>query len=448
MMFDASQPRHVLALLVCATLTAQVVEREQGGEKAADGLWLIARAEQGGRVGVMRSFSQGITVDSEHDLWCMVQEYEAKSPTARDLWLYRSDNGGKAWQRVTKAPCPWSSYGAIAGEPHTQILHVGWAGKRQDEAHASALYQRFDADQGVWLGEAEVLQKGVGVENQFSISGLAVGGDGVVTALVATHRRPRQPPWPSGWSSGLMIRRAQAAPGDGGKPRVKWSGPFPVNTNTYAVWGNLQLQGGQAHATYRSSPSHSIIAYRSFSLERQAFDQPRDVEISVKPKTGRSVSNASALVVGPFGGRTVVYPAAASGRRAVSNGQLLVSYAGSGDKWQTTVLCEDPKLRSGNLSHEHFALVRGPGSQAIALFSLVNEGFRVLYRRTLDSGKPMEPARVVARSKLEGAYKRIVGMRDGRIRTGVWAVVSGDGEGAALGARAILAPRPVKTRWQ
>ena len=105
-------------------------------------------------------------------------------------------------------------------------------------------------------------------------------------------------------------------------------------------------------------------------------------------------------------------------------------------------------MKSGNVAHEHFALVRGPGPQAIALYSKVSEKFRVLYRRILDNGKPMEPERCVARSKLDGAYKRIVGMRDGRIQTGIWAVVSGDGDGAKLGARAILAPRPVKTRWQ
>lgn len=427
--------RSSLLLLACSGLAAQgPVPR-----KSADGLWLVAPAPETARISTTRAFSQGLTVDAENRVWCLLVEYRVNQPNSRQMWLYCSKDDGKSWQRVTKAPGEWASYGAIAGEPDSQILHVGWAGNAAGKPFASALYQRFDAGQGVWLGEPEVLQEGVAEENQFTVSDLALDANGALTVMVATHRHPKNPPWPSGWSSGLMIR-------DAGKH--KWQGPFPVHTNTYGVWTNLQLRDGRAHTTYRTSSGRSLIGYRSFSLATEEYDQSSDVEISVPQSSGRHVANASSLVVGPFGSRTVLYPAAAHGNGPGDNGQLLIAFAGSDDKWRTEVLCDDPQLQTGNVSHEHFALAQGPGSQAIAIYSKVSEGFRVLYRRIVENGKPMGVEREIARSDLRGAYYRIVAARDGRFRTGVWAVVVGDQEAAALGVRAVLAPRPMKTRWQ
>lgn len=386
-------------------------------------------------------FSQGLTIDGENNVWTMVVEHGVGDPDNRDVWLYCSKDGGKGWQRVTKLPANWSSYGAIAGEPGTQVLHVGWAARLHGKAHSSAVYQQFDAGQGVWLGELETLQEGSGREDQYSVSDMALDANGLVTVLVATHRRPKQPPWPSAWSSGLMIREP-------GKPKAKWAGPFPVHVSSCGVWANLQVRDGRAHTSYRTSRRRSIIGYRSFSLADRKYDQATDVDVSVTPKSGRHVANASSLVVGPFGHRTVLYPAAAHGIRVVDNGQLLIAFAGDDGKWHTEVLCDDPRINSGNVAHEHFALVQGPGAQAIAIYSKVCEGFKVLYRRILENGKPMEQERVIARSNLRGAYSRIVSMRDARVRSGVWAVVDGTKEGEALGVRAVLAPRPPKTRWQ
>lgn len=228
--------------------------------------------------------------------------------------------------------------------------------------------------------------------------------------------------------------------------REAWQGPFPIQVGTYAVWPNLQLNAGLAHLTFRSSPSHSIIAYRSLSLGQGGFEQDRELEISVAPSSGREVANANSLLVGPFGGRTVLYSAAT--QRGPGNGQLVLAYAEAGGAWQTTVLAEDPPMRSGNVPHDHFVLVRGPGRQAIALYSKVGEQHRVLYRRIVENGRPMEPEREIARSELAGAYERLTGMRDSRLTTGLLALVCGNGAGATLGVRAVLAPRPVTTRWR
>jgi len=423
-----------LSVELCAQKAAPVIE-----QKAEDGLWLVAPQVGDALMSVTRSFSQGITIDGKKNVWCLVQSYEVNKPKERTLWLYRSKTGGRSWQRVTKAGPTWSAYGGIAGEPDSEILHVAWAARLNGAEHSSAVYQRFDAGQGVWLGEPQVLQEGVGAQDQFSVSDLAMAADGVLTVLVATHRHPKQPPWPSGWSTGVMTLQ----PG-----QKKWSGPYPIHTNRYGVWANLQVRDGRVHTTYRSSPSHSIIGYRSFSLANQKYDQKKDVEVSVQPKTGRSVANASALVVGPFGNRTVVYPAAKHPSNRAGNGQLLIAFAGADDKWRTEVLCEDPKMASGNVGHEHFALVKGPGPQVIALYSKVSEDHKVLYRRIVDSGKPMGPERVVARCDKKGAFHRIVAVRDPRYRTGIWAVVAGSDEAITLGVRAVLAPRPPSTRWQ
>lgn len=392
---------------------------------------------QGDQISAMRSFSQGLAVDGDARIWCLLHESFPERADERSLWLYRSDDQGKTWRRVVEAPTGWSAYGALAGEPGSSVLHVAWSARLEQESFASAVYQRFDGEKGEWIGEPEVLQRGVGAEDQFGVSDLAIDRDGTVAVLVSTHRHPKQPPWPSGWSTGLMLRAPQAA---------KWQGPFPVHTNTYGVWANLQLHDGHAHTTYRTSPSHSIIGYRSFSIGDKTFDQPKDVEVSVQPKSGRYVSNASALLVGPFGDRTVVYPAAASARDR--NGQLLLAYSRDGADWQTTVLAEDPPMANGNVSHEHFAVVRGPGRQAIAIYSKVAEQYRVLYRRIVDGGKPMEDEKVVARSDVAGAFQRIVAMRDERVTSNVWALVVGLGEASSLGVRAVLAPRPMRTRWQ
>lgn len=405
---------------------------------AQDPLPVVALPQkQGGRVSSMRSFSQGIAADGEARVWCLVYEWHPDDADHRELWLFRTDDHGKSWRRIAKVPTAWSVYGAIAGEPDSSILHVVWSTRVGKDNFSSAVYQRFDGEREKWLGEPEVLQRGSGMQDQFSIADLAVDRDGTLAALVATHRRPKRPPWPSGWSSGLLLRA---------NPQAKWQGPYPVHTNTYGVWANLQLHDGRAHTTYRSSPSHSIIGYRSFSLAAKQFDQKKDVEISVRPKSGRYVSNASSLLVGPFGDRTVVYPAAASQRE--KKGQLLLAYSEDGEKWKTTVLADDPPMANGNVAHEHFALVRGPGRQAIALYSKVSEKHRVLYRRIVDGGRTMEAEREIARSDVDGAFKRIVAMRDGRLSTGVWAVVSGHDEAEKLGVRAVLAPRPMRTRWQ
>lgn len=441
-------------LFACSVLSAQVpdapvtaspgssVSASPAPVRAADGLWLVAsRSDDTSLLSTTRTFSQGLTIDGEKNIWTMVVEHRAGGPDNRDVWLHCSKDSGKGWRRVTKLPAKWSSYGAIAGEPGTQVLHVAWAARLHGKAHSSAVYQRFDAGQGVWLGELETLQEGSGNEDQYSVSDMALDVNGLVTVLVATHRQPKQPPWSSPWSSGFMIREP-------GQPKAKWAGPFPVHVNRYGVWANLQIRDGRAHTTYRTSGGRSKIGYRSFSLADRKYDQGKDVEVSVLPKTGRHVANASSLVVGPFGNRTVLYPAAAHGVRVVDNGQLLIAHAGNDNKWHTEVLCDDPKMKSGNVAHEHFALVQGPGAQAIAIYSKISEDFKVLYRRILENGKPMGKQRVIARSDLAGAYYRIVSMRDARVRSGVWAVVAGTKEGEALGVRAVLAPRSPKTRWQ
>lgn len=433
--------RSLLPVLACSAALAQVPEapKDPLPQRSPDGLWVVAAQSDNSLLSATRTFSQGLTLDGDCNVWTMVTEYRANDPDNREVWLYRSRDGGKSWGRMTRFPGRWTANGAIAGEPGSLVLHCGWATRLGNEAHSSAVYQRYDAAQGFWVGQPELLQKGSGSQDQYSVSDLALDGDGRVTVLVATHRRPKQPPWKSPWSSGLMVRELDKA---------EWKGPFPVHTNMYGVWANLQIRDGLAHTTYRSSPGRSIIAYRSFSLATQKYEQRKDVEVSVLPKTGRTVANASSLVVGPFGNRTVLYPAASHGRGSVDNGRLLIAHAGDDDRWHTEVLCDDPKLKSGNVPHEHCALVQGPGPQVIALYSKVSEDFRVLYRRILENGKPMEKERVVARSDLRGAYHRIVTMRDARVRSGVWAIVAGADEGEALGVRAVLAPRPPKARWQ
>lgn len=425
-----------MRLLLTLLLGALVGAQQQPEAVAADGLRLVAGPPKDGVVSAMRSFSQGLAIDADGHAWCLSYTHGVQQDT-RELWLHKSEDGGRSWRRVAKAPTDWTIYGALAGEPKERVLHVAYAARVGKQPWMSALYQRFVIGQEVWLGEPEVLQRATGAEDQFSICDVGLDEAGAVTVLVSTHRRPKRPPWPSGWSSGLFVR---------GKGAAKWQGPFPIHTSTYGVWANLQLRDGKAHTTYRSSPSHSIIGYRSFTLATQKFDQKKDVEISVRPNSGRYVSNASSLVVHPFGSRTVVYPAAKQGRGG--SGQLMIAYAAADDRWRSSVLVEDPPMTAGNVAHEHFALVQGPGTQAIALYSKISERHKVLYRRFVDAGRPLGKEEVVARSDLDGAYQRITGMRDPRVRVGIQAVVSGRDAGAALGLRAVLAPRPVKTRWQ
>lgn len=428
----------MLRLTVFGALVAVIAAQEQPKARvAADGLPLIADGESGETA--MRSFSSGFTADDRGRLWTLVMHHGVANRNAdgRQLSLHRSDDGGASWRHVVDAPGPWNDWGAVVGDPHAPLLHVAWSSRLPGSDFSSAVYQRFDTEQGRWLGEYEVLQEGAGAEDQFGVNDVAIAADDTMVVFVATHRNPKQPPWPSGWSSGLMMR----GPND-----RDWRGPFPVNTSHYAVWGNLQLHDGRAHTTFRSSPSHSIIGYRSFALAGEAFDQPAPVEVSVRPDSGRFVANASSLLIGPFGERTVVYPA--GNEEHDGKGQLLVAYAEAGDEWHTEVLVEDPPLAHGNVAHEHFALVRGPGRQAIALYSKIAEQHRVLYQRVIDGGSPMGPERVLARSELGGAYSRIVGQRDPRLDTGMLAVVSGQGDAVRLGVRAVLAPRGGKTRWQ
>ncbi|MCK5941604.1 MAG: hypothetical protein KAI24_06520 [Planctomycetes bacterium] len=426
----------LLGALLSARLFGQQPGARADASRAADGLPLVAPPLEDGVVNTMRSFSNGLTIDADGVLWCLVQRSGVQAET-RELWLHRSDDDGCSWRRVTQVPGGSVSYGAVCGDPKQRVLHVGFAALVGQDAFHSAVYQRYDVERARWLGEGEVLQRATGAEDRFHVCDLALGADGTVAVMVATHRKPKQPWW-SPFSSGLMVRR-----GDAGE----WLGPFPVHTNRYGVYANLQVRDGRAHATFRSTRNHSMIGYRSFAVARRAFEQDKEVEVSVQPRSGRYVSNASSLVVHPFGSRTVLYPAA-SQDRSVRNGQLLIAYAGDDDRWRTEVLCEDPDLVAGNIAHEHFALAVGPGTQAVALYSKASDRHRVLYRRVLDAGRPLGKEEVVARSELAGAYARISAMRDPRILTGVQAVVSGSDAGAGLGVRAVLAPRPVKTRWQ
>jgi len=411
------------------TLAATVVSQQ---------LPVVAAGLDGGAVSVMRSFSQGVTADADGRLWCLVREGSAAGARQR-LWLHLSEDDGETWRRVAAAPGEQAAYGALVGVPDRARLHVLFAGQLSGAEWTSVSYQAFDTAAQAWLGEPEALARASGPEDQFSVCDVALSADADVVALLSTHRRPKKP-WPSGWSSGLMIR------GDGG---AAWQGPYPIHTNRYGVWANLQVRGGLAHVSYRTSPAHSMIGYRSFDLATRAFTQAADVEVSVRPESGRYVSNASALAVHPFGARTVAYPAA--GRGGVGrpdNGRLLLAFSVDGERWSTTTLCEDPGLVAGNLPHEHFALALGPGNQAVALYSKASERHRVLYRRLVEAGVARGPEEVVARSARAGAFTRIVAARDPRLVTPLQAVVSGDRDGAALGVRAVLAPVAFKTRWQ
>ena len=401
-----------------------------------DGLPLVLAPSPTARHYAMRSFSTGLTVDAGGRHWCLVLEVSTVE-RARSLVLCRSDDGGASWRRVAATPTAWSEFGAIQGEPTADVLHVAWAGRVGDDGFTSALYQRFDAAAGTFVGEPEVLQRGSGSQDQFGVADLGVATDRTVAVVVTTHRQPKQPPWPSGWSSGLMVRRAHGR---------EWRGPLPLHTHRYGVWTNLQVHDGRAHATFRTSPSHSMIGYRSLALSDLGFEQDEEHEVSVRPDSGLRVANASSLLVGPFGERTVLYPAGADDRGG--KGRLLVAHAAPGEPWRTEVLVDDPPLAVGNVAQEHFALVRRPGRQAIALYSKVRERHRVLYRRVLEQGRPMEPERAIARSELPDAYVRVSAMRDPRLDGPLWALVSGDGAGAALGVRAVRAPGTFTARWR
>ncbi|MGC6489559.1 MAG: hypothetical protein ACON4Z_18075 [Planctomycetota bacterium] len=400
---------------------------------------VVAAVAAGAEVLAMRSFSQGVTADARGHLWCLVYEHRAEGDVRR-LWLHRSVDQGQTWRRVDRVPEDAAAYGAVTGARDASRLHVVYAARLAPAEHMSACYREFDVDAARWVGAVEVLQRATGPEDQFSVCDVARTDGGDVVALVSTHRRPQQPPWPSGWSSGLLIRS-----GDG----AGWQGPHPIHTNRYGVWASLQVRDDAAHVSYRTSPAHSMIGYRSFDLTTRAFEQPADVEVSVRPASGRYVSNASALVVHPFGARTVAYPAA--GRGGIGrpdNGRLLLAFSPDGERWTTSTLCDDPGLVAGNVPHEHFALALGPGAQAIALYSKVSEAHRVLYRRFVEGGVVRGREAVVARSERAGAFTRVAAVRDPRLVVSVEAIVSGQGDGAALGVRAVPAPRPVKTRWQ
>ncbi|MCA8978146.1 MAG: hypothetical protein KDC98_25690 [Planctomycetes bacterium] len=409
----------------------------------------VIRADEGREVQPMRAFSQGITADGHGQLWALVHDSGPGDEPERQLLMLCSTDGGATWQRRSRTPMPWSTFGALCGAPGSDVLHVAWTTRLAGSEFSSAVYQRFDAEQGAWLGEPEVLQTGKGAENQFGIGDFARAADGTLLVLVTTHRRPGAP-WPSGWSTGLMLRQPGAD---------SFAEPLVVNTSTFGVWANLQVRGGRAHASFRSSPMHSIIAYRSLDLTAGRWLEDEAPEISVGPDTGRTVANASSLLVGPDDHRTVVYPAARQQAGALrgpggadnganGNGCLLIAFADGSGSWRTTTLIEDPGLESGNIGHENFVLTPGPGHQVIALYSRFDEQHRVLYRRVIERGEPIGREEVVQRAELDGAFARLSAVRDARLLTRVQALVGGIGPGAELGVRAVLGRGRLPTRWQ
>ncbi|MFK7740283.1 MAG: hypothetical protein AB8H80_08160 [Planctomycetota bacterium] len=427
------------AVFACFFGGAIAAQRSPQRPPSIEDLPAVALPDQDLHVSAMRSFSNGLTSDSTGRLWSLVQAVDRSAAARRELRLAWSSDHGRTWQSGATLPGAWAAYGAVAGEPRSNVLHLAWAGRREGDKWSCALYQRYDTEQQAFLGEPEALQVGVGKQDQFGVADLAIDAAGQVAVLVTTHRRPQRPPWPSGWSSGLMLRERGLG---------KWSKPYPLNTNTYGVWPSLQLHDGRAFAAYRTSPHGSVIGYRSFAVAARAFDQKDDVVVS-RTTDGRAVANASSLLVDAFGGRTLVYPSARE--RGDFDGRLRIAYAEPGeDSWQTSVVVTDKRLQSGNLSHEHFALVRGPGRQVVVLYSKVTEEHRVLYRRTYDGGQPMEAERVVAQSELAGAFRRISAARDERLLSPVWALVSAnvDDPAAKYGVRAVLAPRVAPPRWQ
>lgn len=434
----------VLQLLASGlSLATLVVAQSHTGHSAIgpspDGLPIVVRPEPGWHASPMRSFSDGVTADGQGRLYALVHERRGDDQTTRRLTIHRSTDRGQTWRRIGRTSLRESVWGTAAGSPDTSVLHVAWSAKVDNDAYFSAVHQLFDTVQDRWLEQPSVLQRGLGTENQFGVSDLGIDATGRVNVLVTTHRYPKRPPWPSGWSTGLFVLEPTGN-ADG------WNGPFPINTSNFAVYSNLQLFDGRAHTSYRTSPSHSLIGYRSFRLADRTFDQKQHVEVSVKPASGRYVSNASSMLVDPFGAITVVYPAAAQGR--TGKGALMFAHSTDGKVWQNGVLAEDPELVAGNIAHEHFALAQGPGRQAIAIYSKESESNRVLYRRILDGGRPMTTAQVIARSDTPGAYTRVSAQRDPRLDSPVQALVAGAGAAGQLGVRAVLAPRARPVRWR
>jgi len=398
---------------------------------AADGLPCVAPAIAGRAVSSVRAFSQGIAADAAGRLWCLV--VETPHPGGRHLWLHRSDDDGVTWAQRTEVPHAWGESGAIGGDPARGVLHVAFGGGMPGDKFMSAMCGTFDTENGVWLGEPVVLQQGSNEADQYDVWDLAVARDGSPVVMVSTRRAPKMPPWKSGWATGLFT----CAVTDGA-----WRGPFQVNAQATSSWGNLQIDADRVHASYRVG--HRQIAYRSFSLSKAQFEQEGDVLISDKLPAGQLVSNANSLIVDEFGGRTILFPVAGP---KTELGRLAIAHAAAGAAWQMQTVALDPELGAGELAHEHAVLVRGPGMQAIALYSKATEQHRVLYRRIFESGRAMEPERVVATSLLAGAYARIVAMRDPRVVTRLWAVVAGQGNGAVLGVRAVLGSGEMRTRW-
>lgn len=390
-----------------------------------------------------RSYAQAPTMDGFGDLWCVLLHRHKTTQASRSMWLARSADAGSTWQTVVEVPFAWSESAGLVGRPQDPNLYLACGGGLPGDRWMSAMFAAYDVRTGSWHPPT-YLQKATGEHDQYHVWDLAAAADGTLAATIGTRAAP-PPPWPGPWSSGVQYLRPGA---------TEWTTPMPLYAGRNVVWPQAQWVGSEVRFSLRTQVSSPPVPIHPALLmvDADAAGAPgRATELTpIAGPDQRGSFTAHSLVMAAHGGCSVLYTAYGVGNLQ-SALELAYVPPTSREPRQAPArrieVCVDASMPAGEVAHENFALVRGPGSHVIAIYSLFSERHRALYRRTFDQGEPLEPPREIARSELAGAFARITAMRDERFATRVEALVSAEAEAIGLGVRAILRPGPNRNRW-
>lgn len=428
-------PSRSAAFVLAASLAAQA---PPAPALRGQGLVEITRAAADEYVGASATFQHGACPTRSGALFVLVVRSKFAGPgrtgaATSDLELWRADERGAAWRRVAVTPTARDSDGSIA--PDGDGLVCAWSAFG-DGPWSDVHVQRYDVAKDAWIGEPVRLTRATGDEDQYFTPDLVRTANGTLVVAFGCHRSPPNPPWTSGWSTGLRVLRAGA---------TEWSPVVQANGDSYGVAGNLLVRGDLVDCTFRHNPGWSTAVHglRTFDAAEGELLGAGASITTAEPDANSHIANVGVLCSDGSGGRTLLH---LRGNHAPGHGRLAVSFARGEQPFRTVDLVDDPPLHAGNENPAHFTLARGPGNQVWAYFGKASEQFANLWQCLLEDGAAVGAPRLVVKGEPQ-QFATLGGMRTDGVFCGLHVVVTSRLPRNRGGIVSVFGSWPSRTIW-
>jgi hypothetical protein len=358
-------------------------------------------AAPGERVRTMLARHRALAVLPGGELWALVG-VERQGSTA--LALCASRDRGRSWQRVAELEVRGALEGALAAHPDGRAIDVAFYAR---DAHGlnSTHLQVFDVGTRRWRGPPEVVLAATGSDDQYAVGDLERAADGTLAITVMGSAKPRSAGFVGAWGGALLVRQPGA---------VAFAPVLSINSGPTCGHPQIGFCGHVVHVAYTTGKDNVLaVCHRAYDTAQGEWVRGPSTASETRltpPRAEGEIANALSFLVA--GDRLLcVYALARPG----VPGELRLASAAAARPWSwtTTTLAQDPLLTSagGQCQPSDFAVVRGPGDQAVVWFAkraAAGVG-RELWRWVLADGAVIGRPRLAG--ELHAADLRLNGMR-------------------------------------